>query len=355
VNEMLPLERFTSLDAVSDVYRELSERSQNLFASWEWVSTWWRHFGRGRTLAITVARERESGRAVAIAPLYLFSRAPLRVLRFAGHGAGDWLGPLCAPGDEHYGADALRATLAEAERWDILLAERVRSDDPAAGVPAGEVLRRESFPMLPFRGRTWEEILAERSANFRQQVRRRERRLASSGRLEFRLCSDPDRLHADLDVLFDLHAAHWPRGESSAFSQARRSFHRDFASLALERAWLRLWVMELDGRPVAAWYGFRRGNVEWYYQSGRDPALDHLSVGFVLMCHTIRSAVQDGMDAYWFLRGDEPYKDRFAEEDPGLETTAVAHGPRGRAALAAARALDRLPGAGRRFLRARLG
>ena len=42
--------------------------------------------------AVTVARETDGGRAVAIAPLYLFSRAPLRVLRFTGHGAGDWLG-----------------------------------------------------------------------------------------------------------------------------------------------------------------------------------------------------------------------------------------------------------------------
>ena len=351
---MFRLERFTTLDEVADVYRELSERSQNLFASWEWASIWWRHFGGGRTLAVTVARETDGGRAVAIAPLYLFSRAPLRVLRFAGHGAGDWLGPICAPGGGRGGADALRATLAQTDDWDVLLAERMRCDDPAAGISAGSVLRRESFPILPFRGRTWDEILAERSANFRQQVRRRERRLAKSGKLEYRLCDDPDRLDADLDVLFDLHAAHWKRGESNAFSHARRSFHRDFARVALDRGWLRLWVMELDGRPVAAWYGFRRGNVEWYYQSGRDPAFDHDSVGFVLMCHTIRSAVDDGMDAYWFLRGDEPYKDRFAEEDPGLKTTAVAHGLRGRAAIVGARGIRRLPSVGRRWVRARL-
>jgi hypothetical protein len=28
--------------------------------------------------------------------------------------------------------------------------------------------------------------------------------------------------------------------------------------------------------------------------------------------------------AHWFLRGDEAYKGRFAEEDPGLQTTTVA-------------------------------
>jgi CelD/BcsL family acetyltransferase involved in cellulose biosynthesis len=352
---LLQLERFTMLDELADVYRELSAPSQNLFASWEWISTWWRHFGGGGTLAATVARERDGGRVVAIVPLYRCSRGPLRLLRFVGHGPGDWLGPVSACGDEALAADALKATVAETDGWDVLLAERMRSDDPAARIPDARVLRRESFPILPFRGRTWDQVLSERSANFRQQVRRRERRLAKACKLEFRLCADPERLDADLDSLFDLHAAHWARGESNAFSPARRSFHREFARLALDRGWLRLWVMELDGKPVAAWYGFRYGNVEWYYQAGRDPAHDGASVGFVLLCHTIRSAAEDGMDAYWFLRGGEAYKDRFAEDDPGLQTTAVASNLRGRGAVAGARAASRLPGAGRRWVGKRLG
>ena len=41
------------------------------------------------------------------------------------------------------------------------------------------------------------------------------------------------------------------------------------------------------------------------------------------------------MHEYRFLRGGEGYKDRFASDDPGLETMALARGPVGRAALLA--------------------
>ena len=52
---------------------------------------------------------------------------------------------------------------------------------------------QESSPVLSLAGRGWEDILAARSANFRQQVRRRERKLAQAHELRFRLSVTPNR------------------------------------------------------------------------------------------------------------------------------------------------------------------
>ena len=57
-------------------------------------------------------------------------------------------------------------------------------------------------------------------------------------------------------------------------------------------------------------------------------------MGFVLLAHTIREALQDGMSEYRLLRGDEDFKYRFATSDPGLETLARPNGALGRLALA---------------------
>ncbi|MEA2423549.1 MAG: hypothetical protein QOF55_2648, partial [Thermoleophilaceae bacterium] len=182
-----------------------------------------------------------------------------------------------------------------------------------------------------------------------EQVRRRERKLRREHEVDVRL-SDGDRLDADLDALFRLHEARWSEGESEALTGARERFHRDFARRALERGWLRLWVLEADGAPRAAWYGFRFAAMEWYYQSGRDPEWERQSVGFVLMSHTIKQAFDDGMLEYRLLRGGEEYKSRFSSDDPGLETVALPRGAIGRGALLAARAARSMPAAGRRRL-----
>ena len=43
-------------------------------------------------------------------------------------------------------------------------------------------------------------------------------------------------------------------------------------------------MMQADGRAAAAWYGWRLGEADWYYQAGRAPELDDAHVGFVLVC-----------------------------------------------------------------------
>jgi CelD/BcsL family acetyltransferase involved in cellulose biosynthesis len=345
----LRLETEVFSDVADPAWEALAEESGSVFATREWLSTWWEHFGGGR-LFLTRVYKRDH--TIAILPLYLWASRPLRIMRFLGHGSGDELGPVCASFDRPEAGRALRQFLAERTRdWDLLLAEHLpgRGWD---GLLGGRVLRRHGSPVLRFDGENWERFLASRSRNFREQMRRKERRLAREHRLRFRLATDRNRLPSDLDVLFSLHAARWG-SRGSAFGGPREAFQREFAACALDRGWLRLWFLELDGKEVAAWYGFRFAGREAYYQSGRDPGFDRLSVGSVLLMHSIRAACTDGMSEYRFLRGDDAYKYRFANADPQLETVALAGSPAGKVALAAGtatRRLDRFPGALRRPL-----
>lgn len=331
----LTLEPLDGLSAAREEWSALAERSGNLFATWEWADAWWSVYGRGE-LALTGCRD-ATGALVAVLPLYASRRGPVRMLRFVGHGPADQLGPVCAPGDRQAVADALRRTL-DSRRWDVMLAERLAPAEGWTGMLGGTVVHREDSPTLQIGGRSFDEFLASRSKNFREQVKRRARKLAREHPVEYRL-SDAETLDADLDALFRLHDARWSGTdeETSAFDSERQRFHRAFAHHALDRGWLRLWVLESDGEPVACWYGFRFAQIEWYYQSGRNPDWERQSVGFVLMAHTIRAAFDDGMHEYRLLRGGEGYKERFASDDPGIETMALARGPVGKAALAAVR------------------
>lgn len=346
----LTVERCDELAAVEKIWRELASRSGNPFLTWEWAATWWRHYGGRRRPLLAVCRDDQD--PVALLPLCLDVR-PVRLVRWIGHGQSDLLGPVCAPHDSTRALVALSAALDDVRGWDLLLAE----DFPAGTAWPTELptrtLRRLSSPVLATEGRSWEEFLASRSRNLRDQVRRKERKLAREHELRFRLTTDRDWLGRDLDVLFALHRARWGARAEGGFAGPDEAFHRDFAEVALEQGWLRLWTMELDGEPVAAWYGFRFGGVEWYYQAGRDPDWERASIGFVLLSHSIRAAFEDGVREYRFLRGGESYKDRFTGGGHDLETVAVPNGALGRAAVVAALAARRLPSHWRSYLAGR--
>ena len=314
------------LDDLRDEWTQLAKASRNVFSSWEWAATWWRHFGRGRELCVLPGPD-------LLLPLYAWRTTPLRILRLLGHGPGDELGPVCAPDRRNLGAAALATALRD-DGCDLFLGDEL----PAATAWPGRIVARTASPVARLVG-SWDDFLAARSSNFRQQIRRRERALRRDHRVRFRL-TERASLDRDLTTLFALHRARW--GASPWFAPLE-PFHREFAAVALELGWLRLWILELDDAPAAAWLGYRFAGVESYYQAGRDPAHDRAAAGFVLLAHTIREALLDGMDEYRFLRGDEPYKYRFADSDPGLVTVGWARGLRGRSALALRQLRRRLP------------
>ena len=330
------LERFDTLEELRSEWQDLAIRSGNVFSTWEWAATWWRHFGGG-SLVLLGCRS-PNGHLAAVVPLCLYSLGPLRILRFLGHGNADQLGPVCAPEDETAVAGTVNQQLRQlVPGWDIFLAERMGGSQDWATLLEGPIVRDESSPMIGLPSEGWEAFLASKSQNFRQQVRRKERGLLAQG-LTYRL-SDAGRLEEDLGSLFSLHDARWGTHRSLGFAANNREFHREFAALALNEGWVRLWLAEIGGRPVAAWYGFRFGGAEWYYQGGREPTWADSSVGFVLMAHTIRTAIADGVHEYRLLLGAEPYKDRFANKEARVTTVARGHGLMGRTAVISARAM----------------
>lgn len=317
------VERIGSLDALRDEWRELAATRGGIFATWEWADAWWRHFGADRELLLHACRDGE-GRLIAVLPLYAWRRRWPRVIRFLGHGPGDELGPVHLPGAEATAAGGMGVALAGLS-WSIVLAEQLPGGERWTELLGGSTWRRESSPVLTIPAGGWPAYLASRSANFRQQLRRRLRDMEASGRLAFRL-ADATSLQSDLDTLFSLHRERWA-GRATDFADS--PFHRELARIALDRGWLRLWILELDERPVAAWHGFHVDGVTNYYQAGRDPAHDRLSVGFVLLAHTIERAIAEGAREYRFGRGAEPFKFRFTDADSGLDTVALTRGTAG--------------------------
>jgi CelD/BcsL family acetyltransferase involved in cellulose biosynthesis len=350
--DALRLEPIERLEDAEEEWSRLAEAAGHPFATWDWNLRWWQTFGAGRELYCFACR-RGDGEVAAILPLYVAATRPLRVARFLGY--ADWMTPICAPEDRPLAARALRdATRRGSGGCRLVLAERMPNEQGWGPLVGGPVISTHHDPVLRFDGMSWDEFLASRSKNFRDQVRRRERKIVRETGLSFRLADDPGRLTADIDSLFRLHSLRWGEETTGVFEDAGPDFHRAFAADALRRGWLRLWLAEIGGETVAAWYGWRFGGAEWYYQAGRDPALEREAVGFVLMAHTVREALNDGVAEYRLLLGGEAYKDRFATADPGLETVVWARGLRGRAALAAARAALAAPPGLRRVMR-RLG
>ena len=320
------VERLAGLEEAREPWTRLDGAHDNVFGTWEWAYAWWASRARPQPPLVYVVRD-QGNTVVALLPLYAALDRGVGVLRFIGHGVGDQLGPVCAPRHRTLAARALDDLVRRhlGPRW-VLLAEGLRADEEWRVHLGGRLVRADSFPVLTLDGDSWDGWLAAKSGHFRRSARRFERALVRDHGLTFQLVATPAELPAAIETLIALHRARWGARSGVFEGPVRRAFYTRMLPRALECGWLRLWLAIADGRPVAAWLGFRYAGTEAYYQGGRDPAWDHTSVGLVLLLHTIREALADGMREYRFLRGDEPYKRRLLSADPRVETVAVGAG-----------------------------
>ena len=283
-----------------------------LFVLPVWLKTWMDHFGRSSALyLLSVGHE---GRTIGIAPLQRRD-ATARLI-----------------GDENVcdNLDFIVAPQKSAEFYRILLNYLKHN-----GVKRLELVpvRRNSSVMahlLPVAEKTgfristedndisyeldlpdsWEGYLNILSGKERHETRRKLRRLYAAGRINYRMVDDPFAVKKEMEIFLELFRSNRP--DKAEFMKDRMaSFFRGLAEALAEARIVRLFFLELDGRPIAATMCFNYHSTMYLYNNGYDERYSSLSVGLLSKVLSIKESIQSGKKTYDFLKGAEVYKKRL--------------------------------------------
>ncbi|HEU4566226.1 MAG TPA: GNAT family N-acetyltransferase [Gemmatimonadaceae bacterium] len=288
------------------------------FQSPAWLLPWWRTFGRGRLATIALRR---GGRLVALAPLAVDDAdGACRTVRLVGSGNSDHLDLLAEDGCEDACAAAVLEQLdACRERWDLCDLHCLPRDSPLLSTrpPRGWIRDAGAAELRPvLRLGHGSGAPGDVPPAMWARARYYRRRAARMGALEVERATERTA-DAMLDTLFALHGARWGAREMPGVLADGdvRAFHHDAATCLAARGLLRLYVMRLDGRPIAALLAFADRRRVCYYIGGFDPAAERLSPGTMLIAHAIEEASRAGAREFDFLLGAEPYKYRWGARD----------------------------------------
>jgi CelD/BcsL family acetyltransferase involved in cellulose biosynthesis len=329
--ELRVYESLASLENLRTAWEELLLEFQGatVFSTLEWLGPWWRAFGSAQRLRVLGFFD-SSGRLAALAPLSLADyRAPLgiklKLLRMMGDGSGDSdnLDLPVRPGYEKRVVSTLLDYLTTAAfSWDFCQLNTLPDDSPCGSALLEELQGRQWTRFAEVRPRlavempdNWEQYLRQLTSKERGKVGLRTRRLQKHYNVRYIKCTE-SALQPALDALFRLHQDRWQvRGESGSFASGeRRQFYEELSHALLERGWLEFWLLELDGKEVAAQYGFRYGKTVFSLQEGFDLTHSSDSVGYVLRAHVLKQLIADGVCRYDFLAGQGEAKSRWGAQ-----------------------------------------
>lgn len=304
----------------------LSKCDHTIFSTWEWLSTWWRHFGNDKKLMILLAEERD--KILGIAPLMYSVRKKfgLRMgkIEFVGAEASDYSDFLLADRKEECIKAFVKHFAKYPEKWDCVQLTDIpqRSEclrllnktSRDAYVASTRLLYDCPYVPLP---KSFDIYLSSLTSNFRYNLRRGLRQLQKKHTVEFKEYSNLESFREGTIALFDLHQNRWEgKNKPGIFSDHRaREFHLDIAESFSERGWLGLSLLLVDDKAVASLYGFKYSSRFYAYIAGMDSAFYRYGVNNLLLLHAIENHIKEGLTEFDFLRGGEPYKYRWKALD----------------------------------------
>jgi CelD/BcsL family acetyltransferase involved in cellulose biosynthesis len=283
------------------------------FHTYDWFETYWRHYGGGRRMRVFVVLE--NGAVAGIVPMVIVRDATkagrLRSLRYPLDGWGSFYGPIGGQTSCLLNA-ALKRVLATRRDWDLIDMLWIDRDGADAGATeealadAGLATRAWRWlPTVQIDVRDgWEAYWGARKSHFRTNVRRDERRLRESGKLEFVRYRPGGSSRKDGDPRWDLYdecqriAAQSWQGASITGTTLSHISVRDYLRAAHAAAAMfggvEMCLLRLDGKAIAFTYNYHLAGYVYGLRSGFDAQLCSGGAGTVLMRMMIEDSCARG-------------------------------------------------------------
>ena len=319
---------FNQFKELRDKWNNVLEKSKdkNIFLTWEYLSTYWKHFGKEKKLRILCIKDKN--KIIAI--------APLRQSRFGftsplGY---DVIEPLGYRGLTPEGADYTGIILAEREAeclqlflnhlvehdgWDFIYLMDVpeTSINPNLLAKASKTIpltfELEKGAICPYISipNSMNTFLKELSSKFRKNLRRCMRNLEKDHqRVELKKYDEFGSVEDSMKIFFDLHQKRWkPKHIPGVFNtQEVRDFYIDVAKLFADNGWLALYFLTTNDEPIATQYCFEYKQKMYYALGGFNPDYSQYSLGNLILAKVIEKCVEKKIKEYDLLKGGEPYK-----------------------------------------------
>lgn len=334
------LESIAALEAISPAWAALDRetRPRLPFSGPDWNLLWWKHFAEARSMV----RDRlyaqvvfDGRKLVAVAPMMITERPGLgpmrgRLLQFLGADpyVTEIRGPCCRRADEGPFMEAILAHLERrAGEWDWVRFGGIVENGPAHQAlgmrPRVEWVRPVPDFLLEL-GDSWEDFKSTLPRNLKEALRKCYASLRRDDlQHEFVVAATQTEVEAALEVFLRLHAA---RASSrlnpphpNVFGSTRASaFLADYLRTSAASGAARVFVLYVDGRPVAARVGFLFGEQLYLYFSGYEPAMSTYSVMTTCVAETLRWAIGMGVRTVNLSPGRDRSKTRWRPAELSL-------------------------------------
>jgi CelD/BcsL family acetyltransferase involved in cellulose biosynthesis len=288
-------------------YLQSKSASNVIFSTPEWSSVYWQCFNEG--YAELLGEIKDDNRSIGIAPLMTRNETAF----FIGSvDICDYLDFIILQGyEQDFFKELLNCLTAHGvKKLDMA---PLRADSSVMTIladmakSAGHKVTTAQIDVSPYANLpgNWEDYLKSLETKQRHELRRKMRRLNEMGAVDYRVknTASPE----NIEIFFKLFRE--SREDKAQFlSPQMENYFRLLLGSTAGADYLRLNMLDYNGKPIAATICFDYNDEMLLYNSGFDREYSWLSAGLVSKAMAIEDSIKLGRAKFDFLKGSEEYK-----------------------------------------------
>jgi CelD/BcsL family acetyltransferase involved in cellulose biosynthesis len=305
------------LQKLEPVWNELLHRSHsdNPFLTFEWMASWLDIFGRDLELIIIVVRDNDLVKGIA--PLCLRND---RNLTFIGYPQNDYAGFIVdkeCPGIYEEFACYL---MSIKNKWKKILLDQFEEENEQVESFAeslkqlGCPYRIEKSDFCP--AMILDDKDAAKKMYYKRNITSYINWFKKEGDFRYVVYVDPQEAQKRLDDLFALHISRWTGTATPSYftDETMKAFYRKFVGKMLPLGWVHFSGLKLDDKYLSLYISFEYNSILYLYKTCFNLDYAKKSPGQVVLRYLFDYALERNLKELDFARGDEGYKDRFANK-----------------------------------------
>jgi CelD/BcsL family acetyltransferase involved in cellulose biosynthesis len=303
-----------------------------VFQTFDWLSTWCRNIGAREGVKPAVVIGRHAGSILFLLPFALESKGFVRKITWLGSYLCNYNGPVLARGfSRHMSPPQFSEAWREVQQLlrtqlghDLVDLEKMPEliGEQANPFIALGVTPHVNDAYLTMLGGDWESYYAsKRSVSTRKTDRKKRKRMAEHGEIQFVTAINHDDAVRTVDALIDEKRRGYAKlGVANMFEwPGYRDFFVDMATGPQSSRLTHLSRFDVGPMTAAANYGLMFRGRYYYILAGYDDGdLARFGPGAAQLQDVMRYALEHGCDVFDFTIGDEPYKREWCDAEVRL-------------------------------------
>lgn len=162
----------------------------------------------------------------------------------------------------------------------------------------------------------WDNVKKTLSKNFRKNINHQKNKMYKAGAVRIIKYTQQEHLPNAFECIEKISSKSWQGrlGKGLFSREDTKSFYKGFGETACRKGLLTIWVLYLDGQPLAYEYHITIGEVDYALKAEYDQDYSELSPGAVLDAYVVRKLSEGATEKYNLLGHKEPYKTRWSKQ-----------------------------------------